>query len=345
MNNFYSEKTEKRKSTIFFKIIIILITITSINCSIDDNETNGGKIDRSDDAIKITDGSPQSSQNPVFSPDDKYILFTRFKNGYNIGPSEIVKINIDSKQETIIVPANDSDNVNVPYGSWVDNKICFSSDRGGGADEIWTGNDDGSNLKQITHHSESNEVYYIEPVFNPQNTDQIVFEYVTGEDDSKAKHQLAYLNAVTGNVTLITDTAFDYRLPSWSSDGKKVLYQRNDYGKDEGWDIYTSDITVSAGIKLSNARKISQTGSDDTDCSWCFDNVNVLSSSNYGNIPCPNIFMFSTNTSISPARKTSDNNNEDGAPSQSHDGNWIAFESHNGEEEDYPSEIWIIKSN
>lgn len=339
------KKSEKTKLRYILRIFIIFFMFIFISCNMGDesSEENNNENNTDSELIQITKSSPQSSQNPVFSPDDKYILFTRFKNGYNKGPSEIVKINIESRKETIIVPASDFDNVNVPYGSWVENKICFASDRGGEADEIWIVNDDGTNLRQITTHSEDNEEYYIEPVFNPTNTNQIVFEYVKGENDDTAIHKIAFLDVSSGKVTLLTDGSYDDRLPSWSSDGKMILFQRNLYGRDEGWDIYVGDINTET-IKITNLRKISQSNSDDTDCSWCFNGKYVLSSSNYNNIDLPNIYMFPLDTSLKPIRITFNDENEEGAPSQSHNEEWVAFESHSGEDEDTPSEIWIVKT-
>ena len=280
----------------------------------------------------------------MFSPDGQYLVYTRFLRGYNIVPSELVKIKIDGSEEKIIVPASDADNVNVPQGSWVENKICFSSDRGGGADEIWIVNEDGSDLKQISFHEEKDGIYYIEPVFNPKNTDLIAFEYVLGENDANAIHRIALLDANTGSIKLLTDATYDDRLQGWSHDGKKILFQRNEYGQDEGWKIYVADIDTEKSNPLSNIHSISYGNSDDTDCSWSFDDKYILSSSNYGNLDTPNIIMFSVDKSNNPIRVTFSNSNEDGAAAQSPNGEKIAFESHYGEEEDYPSDIWIIDS-
>ncbi len=286
----------------------------------------------------------KSAQNPCFSPDSQYILYTRFLNGYNIGPSELVKIRIDGSEEKIIVPASDSDNVNVPFGSWVGNQICFASDRGGISEEIWIVNDDGSNLQQITTHSEGNQVYYIEPVFNPKNNRQIVFEYVQDENDAMAIHRIAFLDVNTKNVTLLTDGTYDDRLPSWSNDGSKILFQRNNYGEEEGWSIYIAEINISESAFLENIRVLSYGKGDYTDCSWSFDDKYVLCSTLFDNNPIiPNIWMFPLDLTQTPIQKTFNNDNEDGAPSQSHDGKNIAFESHYGDLEDIPSDIWLIK--
>ncbi len=321
-------------------IIILTLALISVSCS---NDGEDLLEQRNDNAVKITNFSPRSSQNPCFSPDGQYIIFTRFLKGYNSGASEIVKIKADGSDEKIIVPANNSNNVNVPFGSWVGNMICFASDRAGLADEIWIVNDDGSNMQQKTTHSEAGGVYYIEPVFNPQNTNQIIFEYVTGENDKTAIHQIAFLNVVTGNVTLLTDGTFDDRLPSWSNDGSRILFQRKNYNQEKGWRLYVANIKTNQSISIDSIELIYFGESEYTDCSWNFNDEYILCSSPFGGNDMPNIWLFPLNPYGSPIRKTNTNTNEDGAPSQSHNGNRIAFESHYGDSEDEPSEIWIIE--
>lgn len=319
--------------------LTILLVLTLISC----NKDKVISEQRDDNAVKITNSSPQSSQNPCFSPDGQQLIFTRFLDGYNAGASEIVKINTDGSGEQIVVAASNSNNVIVPFGSWVDNKICFTSDRAGLADEVWVVNDDGSNLQQITTHSEAGGIYYIEAVFNPQNTNQIVFEYVTGENDETAIHQIAYLDVTTGNTTLLTNGTFDDRLPSWSNDGSRILFQRKNYSQDSGWKVYVANIETITTPSINSLELIYFGVSEYTDCSWGYNDSYILSSSPFDGITTPNIWLFPLNSSESPIRKTFTSTNEDGAPSQSHDGNKIAFESHYGDSEEVPSEIWIIE--
>ncbi|MCK5831239.1 MAG: PD40 domain-containing protein [Methylococcales bacterium] len=302
---------------------------------------------RNDQAVKVTTNSPRSSQNPCFSPDGQFIAFTRFLGGYNAGASEIVKMKIDGTNEQVIVSAANSGNVNVPYGCWVGDKIVFTSDRAGMADEIWIVGSDGSNLEQITTHSEANGVYYIEAGFNPQNANQIVFEYVTGENDNTAIHQIGFLDVITHQITLLTNAsgAFDDRLPSWSHDGSKIFYQRNNFGQGIGWKVYVSDINIiGTNASLSNTKLINHGDSEYTDCSWSFNDAHVICSIPFGGSVVPNIWMFPLDESLAPIQKTLNTFYEDGAPSQSHDGNNIAFESHYGDSEEEPSEIWVLSN-
>lgn len=105
-------------------IAVTIIILMSVAC---DNDFSGpGRQERLDNAERLTfsqDG--ESAQNPVFSPDGEYILCTRFKKGYNKPPSELVKINIATKQEVVIIPAQPGvEHINAPGSSWIDGKIC-----------------------------------------------------------------------------------------------------------------------------------------------------------------------------------------------------------------------------
>jgi cysteinyl-tRNA synthetase len=58
-------------------------------------------------------------------------------------------------------------------------------------------------------------------------------------------------------------------------------------------------------------------------------------------VPVPNIFIVSSEGGTT-IRVTHDDTHEDGAPSWSPDGQWIAFESHLGQGEDTPTALWLI---
>jgi len=319
-----------------FNLCFFVILFFFAACRKDDLQTI-----RKDSATQLTHSqNGESSQNPCFSPDGNYIVFSRFIDGYNSYGSEIVKIKIDGTGEQIIVPANSSGNVNAPFGCWIGNKICFASDRAGAADEIWIVDDNGANIRQITTHDENTEIYYIEPVFNPKNNKQIIFEYVTGENDNTAIHQIAFLDTKTALITLLTNGSYDDRMPSWSNDGEKILFQRNQYGQENGWKVYVANIDTLAK-SISNAHTITNENVDQTDCSWFYDDNYILTSSYFENSKMPNIFLLSV-ANGSAIRITNTETNEDGAPACSPDGQKIAFESHVGEDEEYPSEIYII---
>ncbi len=335
-----------QKKLSFTLIILILVNFSGVCGGEDDDDLSDGTSLRLDNATRLTYSTDnQSAQNPAFSPDGQYILFTRFLNGYNEPPSELVIININTGAEQIIIPASTNvEHISVPGPVWISGTICWSSDLPGGANEIYIANDDGTNMQQATNHPEE-EGYYIEPVFNPQDTKKIIFEYVISDDDP---HHIAIVEIDMGNrVSLLTnDPNYDDRLPSWSYNGNSVLFQRAN-GGEENWQIYTATINLEDPPTLSNIARLDQPAdSGNCDNSWFFNNQYILSSSAYEddfNITMPNIFAFPISGG-DPIRITITSTNEDGAPSCSHDGKLIAFETHLGEDEEFPSEIWLIET-
>ncbi|HHH39041.1 MAG TPA: hypothetical protein ENK50_05640, partial [Sedimenticola sp.] len=85
---------------------------------------------RADGALRLTDPpGGASDQNPAFSPDGRFMIFTRFDNGYNRGPSGLYRIDLSSGETVRLTPPEDQDNVNLPGGSWnrVKKRIVFAS--------------------------------------------------------------------------------------------------------------------------------------------------------------------------------------------------------------------------
>ena len=148
----------------------------------------------------------------------------------------------------------------------------------------------------------------------------------------------------TAQVRLLTSTAYDDRLPSWSHDGKTILFQRNEYGQDEGWKVVYAKIYRDIGSLGTLKTLKAKTGNitDFTDCSWSYDDSHILSSSPPSARSVPNIWSFPLNAALHPVQITNTEYYEDGAASQSHDGTRTAFESHYGDSEEQSSEIWII---
>ncbi len=322
-------------TTLLFLALIVSISSCSSNkdffTKINNYET------RNDGAIRVTNCSGMNScQNPVFSPDGKEIIFTRFMKGYNKGPSEIVRLNLETGREKVIVE-NESDNVNIPYGSWIGNKIIFSSDREG-IDEIYSGNDGGGKVKRITAHY-SFEGYYIEPAYNPVDTKLIIFEYAR----ENGEHSLKLLDlASKGGLSDLTNSQeYDDRLPSFSPDGKSIAWQRTKIGQDN-WRIYTADLDLQPKPRLSNTRVITpaaDSGHDYTDPSWLWNGKYLLAS-----VSDSYIGAFPLNKSQEPIRITFSSNILDSAPSNSRDSRLAAFESRiDNENELNPSQIWIIR--
>ncbi len=291
---------------------------------------------RTDGALRLSDPpSDASDQNPAFSPDGTRLIFTRFENGYNIGPGGLFLLDLGSGQTNRLTLWEDQDNVNLPGTSWnpINNRIVFASDRME-SDDLWRIAPDGTDFSPITEHD--GPPWYIEPSWSPDGA-WIVFEADDNVPDDQQQGSIWKVRADGSELTQLTDgpgSGTDDRQPNWSPAGDRILFQRHTPGS-ENWDIYTSSPDGSELLKVTTSP------SSDTDASWSPDGRWIVYSSDHGDLPAPNIFIIPAEEG-EPIQVTRSSLNEDGAPSWSPDGKWIAFESHPGEDEDIPSTLWLI---
>lgn len=302
-------------------------------------EKAGSSSLRADGSERITQATNNESyQNPCFSPDGQRLIYTRWRAGYNRGAADVMLRDLATREEHLLVGDGDSANVNAPGGCWHGQTVTFASDRSG-HDELWLIEADGGQLRQLTRHTDS-EVYN-EPVFSPDGT-HLAFEIDGGggHGDEKVGH-IALVNLDGSDLRrLPKPSTTDDRQPQWSATDT-LLFQRRNLVANQLADWEVVAVTASDPTTWSAQRNLTnQAASDETDATWSPDGQFVLASSAAGGLPVPKILAFPL-AGGSPQQLTNGSDAEDGAPSPSPDGRWLAFESHRTPQEESPTDVWL----
>src|SRR3989338_7269000 len=188
---------------------------------------------RSDGATLVAITSSGSYQNPAWSPDGLSLLFTRWRNGYNVEPADLLIADLSDNSVRTLV-SDGSANVNLPGSSWSEStgEIIFSSSRDP-QDEVYLISEDGSTGDE-TKITERDGFVAFEPSFSP-DAQTVVFE--SHELDVEGNGIImTYRRNGTGGYVSLTDAGDDCRQPVWSPSGAKILIQCQTRGQ---WDIWT----------------------------------------------------------------------------------------------------------
>lgn len=113
--------------------------------------------------------------------------------------------------ETVTPTVNPSATVNIPQKS--NQTIAFSSKRNGKS-QIYTINEDGTDLKKLTNNDAEN----VKPSWSPDGT-KILYQSIKG-----GKREIWVMgNDGSNPLRVATDSDVAFR-PAWSPDGSKILF-------------------------------------------------------------------------------------------------------------------------
>lgn len=179
---------------------------------------------------------------PRFSPDGRWILFTMSV----AGNADVYRIAATggTPQRLTTAPGIDTGGSYSPDGS----KIVFESDRSG-SQQLYVMNADGSNQQRISFGGGR----YATPAWSPRG-DLIAFTRMGGG------FRIGVMNPSGGGEKLLTD-AWGDEGPSWSPNGRVLLFSRGAQGPSGKSDIWSVDLTGSTSRRIP-------TQLDGSDPSW-----------------------------------------------------------------------------
>ena len=284
---------------------------------------------RYDDAVQVPIDLDGSLQNAAWSPDSASLLFTRFRNDYNVEPADLFIVGIDGGGLRELV-SDGSCNVNLPGSAWNGGAemIVFSSSRDP-HDEIFLIDDNGSTDEEWRLTDREYDMAY-EPTLSPDG-EWVVFESHVVDHEENGVITKFRVDG-TGDYVALTDPDGDCRQPNWAPAGDRILYQSFDGSQ---WNIWTMNDDGTGAAQITDGP------GDKTDASFSPDGDWIVYSSDEGELDLANIFVIPAVGGDSI--RVTEWAGYDGAPSWSPDGAKIAFESYPGDPDGCPgTTIWIV---
>ncbi len=177
------------------------------------------------DAKKVADNASWSS----WSKDGKRFLFSR--SSADKQTSDIFTIKKDGSN--LIRLTKDASRNSHPAYSPDGKKIAFTSTRDGGKNQIYVMNADDTKIKRLTT---DDNVAYLNPKWS-QDSKRLVFYAEKGDQ----KDQIWTINADGSNQMLLTGNIGHNTFPSFSPDGKLVIFSSNRDGEQAIYTMNSAD--------------------------------------------------------------------------------------------------------
>lgn len=312
-----------------FLLLPVLVLLAGCVSDSSDDIQEIHEVVRMDGAYKLNISDAGSLQNPAWSPDDRYIILTRFINGYNEDSADLVIFDLSNGVSRLLV-SDGSGNINLPGSCWnpITHSIVFSSTREP-HDEIFVIAENGNPGDEVRITEREGKVAY-EPSFSPDGQ-WIVFESHRLDVEENG---VIYKYRIDGTepYKMLTDLGNDCRQPNWSPSGEHILYQQF---SERRWDIWLMNADG------SNKRMLTSGEGDKTDASFSPDGGWIVYSSDEDEIQFANLFIIPI--AGGKSIRVTDYDGYDGAPSWSSSGRSIAFESYPGDPDDSSgTTLWAI---
>jgi Tol biopolymer transport system component len=270
--------------------------------------------------MKLPIEADGSLQNPAPDPTGKRICFTRFRNRYNGGRSDIGIYDLE-KQTTHFIALAGEANVSQPGSCWNERGLIFSSDGYGGPDRAccWDGKD-----VHVLYKPTNAQTW--EPSLGPDF-------YVAERHNASGGGNGVIVGAHFANlddIKEITEPDRDCRQPCVSPDGKLVLFQEHIDGSPDddesgSWHLLLHDLGSGNETTLPSG----------TDATFSHDGKRVVFSAEDGRL---RVLTIATRI-VMPVRVETPYS---GAPSFSRDDKKIYYEGgRKGDDGGPPSAIYV----
>ena len=203
-------------------------------------------------------------------------------------------------------------------------QIAFVSQRDGNA-EIYVMDADGDNQRRLTNHPDRDW----SPSWSPDGK-RIAF--VSDRDGHVhvihgwSTSEIYVMDADGGNQQNLTNNPHDDRSPSWSPDGKRIVFQSDrDNDRDHNIEIYVMDADG------SNPQNLTNNPTEDRSPSWSPDGKRIVFSAvrpgHFKNNLDITYEIYVMDADGGNEQRLTENRNNDWNPSWSPDGKRIAFQS------------------
>jgi len=162
---------------------------------------------------------------PRFSPDGSQLIMSMI----NKGNSDLYKMDLRSRSTTRLT-SDPSIDVSGSFSA-DGRRIVFNSDRGG-SPQIYTMNADGKNVKRISF----GKGRYSAPVWSPRG-DKIAFV-----KSKSGRFSIGVMNVDGSGERILTESYLDEG-PTWSPNGRVILFSRETKGQNGFNEIWSVDLT------------------------------------------------------------------------------------------------------
>ena len=214
-------------------------------------------------------------KHPSWSPDGKRIAFVSDRDGHANARGwptyEIYVMDADGGNPQNLT--NDPNDDSVPSWSSDGKRIVFSSYRDGNREnaEIYVMDADGNNQQRLT----DNDFYDTHPSWSPDGERIAFISYRDGHfiGEFGLSSEIYVMDADGKNTRRLTNNRKSDSSPSWSPDGKWIVFSVDRKGDDVNYEIYVMDADGGNQRRLTNNRV------NDFSPSWSSDGKRIVFSS------------------------------------------------------------------